>query len=66
MMKDIELILLQKTMVKYTIMKIRSKISFSAFIKRITIQELILNQILKSYSHFYDEPDDLMPKRLQK
>ena len=53
-------------MLKYTIMKIRSKISFSAFIKRMTIQELFLNQILKSFSHFYNDPKDVMPKELQK
>jgi hypothetical protein len=37
------------TLFKYKLMRIRSKISFSAFEKNMTIYELILNQIKNSF-----------------
>jgi len=40
-----------KTELKYKILRIRSKISFSAFIKGMTISELIYNTILKYFKN---------------
>ena len=53
-------------MIKYNILKIRAKISYSAYVKQITIQELIFKQIVKSYTHFYGEPNDLMSSKMLK
>lgn len=40
------------TLFKYKLMRIRSKISFCAFKKNMTISELILKQIAVSFEHF--------------
>jgi hypothetical protein len=40
---------------KYTIMKMRHKISYMAFMQGKTIAELIVGQILKSFLHFQKE-----------
>lgn len=40
--------IMRSTLQKYMILKARSKISFFAFYKRITISQLFINQILKS------------------
>lgn len=39
----------RKAVLKYRILIIRSKISYEAFIKKMTIPELLLNQITKTY-----------------
>ena len=39
----------RKTIIKYNLMKVRSKISFQAFRNKETVVELILKQISKSY-----------------
>ena len=41
--------LFRKIYLKYLIMRIRAKISFMAFEKRMTIVEIIVNAIFKSY-----------------
>ena len=50
---------------KYKIMRIRSKISFMAFKRSMTVYELILNQILRSFVQIaklkdeeLNDPDD--------
>ena len=40
------------TLFKYKLMRIRSKISYSAFEKNMTIPELFFNQIQTSFQHF--------------
>ena len=42
---------MRKVYLKYLIMRIRSKISFMAFMKRQTILELFIKAILRSYNH---------------
>ena len=42
-------------MVKYNILRIRSKMSFTAFSKRITIHELFLKTINKEYKRLIKE-----------
>lgn len=37
------------TQIKYKIMRVRAKISFIAFQRGMTIHEMLLNQIMKSY-----------------
>jgi len=44
--------ILRNVSFKYKLMAIRSKISYSAFIKKMTVTELIISQILKTYEHF--------------
>ena len=41
--------LFRKVYLKYLVMRIRAKISFMALEKRMTIVELIINSIFKSY-----------------
>ena len=60
LMNEIDCHIQKKIMTKYNIMKIRSKISYSAYIKKTTIQELILKQIIKTYTHFHGVPRDQM------
>ena len=40
----------RQTIFKYTLMKIRSKIAYSAFQNRMSINEVFLNRILDSYT----------------
>lgn len=40
----------RQTMFKYTLMRIRAKIGYHAFQKRMTVNELILTQVLRSYN----------------
>ena len=44
----------RKSMLKYRILIIRSKISFEAFYKKMTIVEMFLNQINKTYGLLYE------------
>ena len=46
--EDEQLALLKTIVMKYKIMRIRSKLSFMAFKANLTIQELIIKQILQS------------------
>ena len=46
---------MKKTALKYSILRIRQKISFMAFMKKMTIQELILQTIVKSHEKFEAE-----------
>ena len=46
--RDIEDELFRKTMLKYTIIRIRNKISFEAFTRKMTISELFCRTILYS------------------
>ena len=43
-------------MLKYKILRIRSKISYYAFYQRYTISQLFLDQILKSDKQFNGQP----------
>ena len=43
------------TMLKYKILRIRNKLSFSAFINKQTITELILTQIIFTHKKLLDE-----------
>ena len=46
-------IVYNKVLMKFKIMRIRSKISYIAFKKRMTISELIVTQILKSFKELH-------------
>ena len=45
-------IIMSKTAFKYTLMRIRSKLSYQAYLKKMTIPELIISQCLTSYNIF--------------
>ena len=45
-----EYFICQKVMMRYKIMKLRAKISYSALVKEMTIHELFVFQIKKSYT----------------
>ena len=47
--------LLNQVAFKYKIMKIRAKIGFIALQKGLTIQEVFLHAIYKTYVHFIDD-----------
>ena len=47
--KNHEAIMLKRTFMKYTLIRLRQKISFIAFKKKMTILQLFLNAIIKSY-----------------
>ena len=49
MWKEIEQTVNNSTLTRYKIMKFRSKLSFSAFLRCITIEEMFLIAILKTY-----------------
>lgn len=44
----------QKVMMRYKIMKLRAKISFAALMKEMTIHELFVSQIHKSFTEIID------------
>ena len=44
--------ILRKIQFRYLVLKVRSKLSFMAFMKKQTVSELLINQILKSYRAF--------------
>lgn len=44
-----------KTIVKYKILRIRQKISFSAFMKRVTVLELIFNSVIRTHDFLINE-----------
>lgn len=44
----------RKVYLKYLIMKVRAKISFMAFKRKMTIVELFADTIMKSYRFFVD------------
>ena len=46
---------MQKTYLKYTIIKVRQKISYEAFIRKYTVMELFCRQILISYNLTQDK-----------
>lgn len=46
--------LFRKVYLKYIIMKVRSKISYSAFVKRLTVPELIVRTIYNTYLKFLE------------
>lgn len=48
---------MQKTFLKYTIIKIRQKISYSAFLRKQTVLELFCRQILMSYKMTQSQND---------
>jgi len=62
-MKKIDHKVMQRTMLRYQIMRIRSKISYYAFQARESIVEKILKQIVKTYSFFYGEPESALGKK---
>jgi len=43
---------MRKVYFKYLVMKVRGKISYMSFKKRMTISEIFLKTILHSYKHF--------------
>jgi hypothetical protein len=43
---------MSKTALKYKILRVRAKVSYEAFINKMTIAEIFLNQILKSFNLF--------------
>ena len=45
----------QKVMMRYKIMKLRAKISFAALMKEMTIHELLVSQIHKSFTEIIDQ-----------
>lgn len=49
MWKEIEYKVNQSTLTRYKVMRFRSKLSFSAFVRCITIEEMFLIAILKTY-----------------
>lgn len=56
---DIEkLALLKSTVMKYKIMRMRAKISFMAFKSNLTIQELIVKQIMVSNFEISEQTND--------
>jgi hypothetical protein len=48
-LEQVNLMVLKQVLLKYKIMRIRSKISFSALKRRMAVKELIIRQILDSY-----------------
>ena len=56
-MKMIQHLVMKKAMLKYTILKIRSKISFYAFYSRNTIVQLFIGQMLKTDKCLNGQPD---------
>jgi len=52
--EEIKTYIYKKTVKKYRVLSVRSKISYHAFIKKMTIVEFLLNQILKTYYHAYE------------
>ena len=46
---------MKKTLAKYSIMRIRHKISFMAFLKKMTVEEMILEQIIKTHDFLVKE-----------
>ena len=69
MLKEInsknEYIICQKVMMRYKIMKLRAKISYSALIKEMTIHELLISQIQKSYTELSHGKDDYLKQSEQ-
>lgn len=45
---------------------IRSKISYEAFNKQMTISELLLDQITKTYAQFHEQDFEYSPQLIQK
>jgi hypothetical protein len=43
---------MRKTLAKYQILRIRQKISFTAFMKRVTVLELLLDSIIRTHDCF--------------
>lgn len=62
-MRTIDHKVMQRTMLRYQIMRIRSKVSYHAFQARESIVEKILKQIVKTYSYFYGEPESSLGKK---
>ena len=48
--------IMKTVMFQFRLLRVRCKISYIAFEKRMTITELFLTQIKKSYIHFHGEP----------
>ena len=44
--------IMTRTLLTYKIMKVRAKISYAAFVNKMTTSELILSQILETYTHY--------------
>lgn len=55
-MAEIRHHIMKKAMFQFRLLRVRCKISFIAFEKRMTITELFLTQIKKTYIYFYGEP----------
>jgi len=47
--KEVELKILNRCLHRYRILIIRNKISYSAYMRRETVEEMVLQQILKTY-----------------
>jgi len=47
--------IMRKTFIKYKILRIRQKISFSAFMKRLTVLELLFNSVIRTHDFLLNE-----------
>lgn len=56
----------RKAVLKYRILIIRAKISYEAFVKKMTIPELLLNQITKTHQLFNESHFEYPPVLIQK
>lgn len=52
-------VLARKVYLKYTVLRVRMKLSFLALTRRCTVEELIVKQIVRSYEQF--EREGLIP-----
>lgn len=52
--------LVQRVALNYLIIRIKLKLSYTAFVKNMTLKELLLNQILRSH-HILCETDQIEP-----
>lgn len=57
--------ILKKVCLKYTILRVRHKISYCAFLKKKTIPELLIEQILSTYQHLQKSNVIYMDKKFE-